>query len=73
MNRRLAKKKVKQKHFIRKYPNGLAPRQVDILYTNFNAELSRAIERAILYGDKDENGLVEIPDNFWTLENLLAD
>lgn len=55
MNFRKAKKRIKKKWRIKKWPGNLPPRLVDDFYTKMFAALSTAIDRAILYGDSDQH------------------
>lgn len=53
MNRRLAKKAVKKKHHLRKYPGDIEPRMLDRLLSEFKDELAKAIDNAVMFGNRE--------------------
>ena len=61
MNHRIAKKRVKAKHHLKKYPGNLPPRFVDILFTEFKKRLKEEITNTILYGSAVTDK--EVPSN----------
>lgn len=54
MNRRKAKKQIKRKHRIDRWPGNMSPREVDAIYCFIKREFSKAffaaLDNAILYG-----------------------
>lgn len=52
MNKRKAKKAVKKKHNLKKYPKGLPPRIVDVYFSILKEELQKQLEEAILFGER---------------------
>ena len=50
LNRRKAKKKVKQRWHVKTWPRGLSPRSVNLLYASVSYDLGRALDYSVLYG-----------------------